>query len=103
MKRKSIDKRSQKPKSGKDLKSEIDRLRQLAEADIDYSDIPATDAAFWANAEVTEPAGKSMISIRIDTDVLEWYRHHARRYQTLMNAVLRKFKEAREREETTKS
>ena len=78
-------------------------MRRLADADIDYSDIPATDASFWAMAEVSEPPGKSMISIRVDTDVLDWYRRHARRYQTLMNAVLRRYKEAREREETTKS
>lgn len=103
MKRKPIERRSRKRKSDKALRAEIARLRRLADADIDYSDIPATDAAFWAKAEVTEPPGKSMISIRIDTDVLEWYRRHARRYQTLMNAVLRRYKDARERGGTLKS
>ena len=80
--------------------TEMERLRRLADADIDYSDIPATDAAFWANAEISEPPGKAMISIRVDADVLDWYRRHARRYQTLMNAVLRQYKEAREGEES---
>ena len=82
--------------------TEMERLRGLADADNDHSDIPATDAAFWANAEISEPRGKAMISIRVDADVLDWYRRHARRYQALMNAVLRRYKEACEREETMK-
>ena len=83
----------------KALAAETARLAKRRDADIDYSDIPETDAAFWAKAELTPPAGKSMISIRLDTDVLDWYRRHARRYQTLMNAVLRSYKEAKERED----
>lgn len=92
MKRRRMNRRS----AGKALGAEIDRLRRKPDADIDYSDIPKTDAAFWAKATVSVPAAKSMISIRVDRDVLEWYRRQARRYQTLMNAVLRKYKEARE-------
>lgn len=80
----------------------IERLRKLPDAGIDYSDIAETDAAFWAKAEVSEPADKTMISIRIDSDLLDWYRSHARRYQTLMNAVLRGYKEARELEESSR-
>ena len=91
-----------KPSARKALDAEINRLRRKPDADIDYSDIPKTDAAFWAKANVLVPAAKSMISIRVDRDVLEWYRRHARRYQTLMNAVLRKYKEARELEETSR-
>ena len=84
------------------METEIDRLRRKPDADIDYSDIPETDAAFWAKANVSVPTAKAMISIRVDSDVLEWYRRHARRYQTLMNAVLRKYKEARELEGTSR-
>jgi uncharacterized protein (DUF4415 family) len=91
-----------KPSVRKVLNAEIDRLRRKPDTDIDYSDIPKTDAAFWAKADVWVPSAKSMISIRVDRDVLEWYRRHARRYQTLMNAVLRKYKEARELEEISR-
>lgn len=98
MKRKSTRKSSVQ----KVLDAEIDRLRRKSDAEIDYSDIPETDAAFWARASVSVPAPKAMISIRVDSDVLEWYRRHARHYQTLMNAVLRKYKEARELEETAR-
>ena len=83
-------KRTSKSSVRKSLETEIDRLRRKPDADIDYSDIPKTDAAFWAKARVSVPAAKAMISIRVDSDVLEWYRRHARRYQTLMKAGLRK-------------
>lgn len=95
-------KRTSKSLVRKTLDAEIDRLRRKPDTDIDYSDIPETDAAFWAKANISIPAAKAMISIRVDSDVLEWYRRHARRYQTLMNAVLRKYKEARELEETSR-
>lgn len=77
--------------------SEIAQLRKQSDAKIDYSDIPETNAAFWAKAEIAEPATKEMISIRIDSDVLDWYRHRAPRYQTLINKVLRTYKETLER------
>lgn len=93
-------KRSRGRAAEKARNTEMESLRRLADADINYSDIPMTDASFWAEAEVVEPPGKSMISIRVDADVLDWYRRHARRYQTLMNAVLRQYKDAREREES---
>ncbi len=89
---------TRKPSARKALDAEIGRLRRKPDADIDYSDIEKTDAAFWAKASVALPAEKAMISIRVDRDVLDWYRRHARRYQTLINAVLRQYKEARERE-----
>lgn len=94
MSRKSTTRSSVKNPPAADVAS----LRVLADTEIDYSDIPATDAAFWAGAEVSPPATKSMISIRVDRVVLEWYRRHAR-YQSLMNAVLRTYKEVRELEQ----
>jgi uncharacterized protein (DUF4415 family) len=37
---------------------------------------------------------KASISLRVDADVLDWYRAHGAGYQSRMNAVLRAFKEA---------
>ena len=76
---------------------ELARLREQPDTEIDYSDIPETDAAFWAKAEIVQPATKEMISIRVDSDVLDWYRRHAPRYQSLINTVLRTYKEAHEK------
>ena len=37
---------------------------------------------------------KALISLRVDADVLEWFKAQGAGYQTRMNAVLRAFKEA---------
>ncbi len=39
-------------------------------------------------------SGKASISLRVDADVLEWFRAKGPGYQTKMNAVLRAFKDA---------
>lgn len=63
--------------------------------DIDYSDIPETDfnAIDWSQVKVCPPATKEKITIRIDKDVLSWFRKN-NKYQKLMNKVLRSFYEA---------
>jgi uncharacterized protein (DUF4415 family) len=37
---------------------------------------------------------KASVSLRIDVDVLEWFKSRGNGYQTRINAVLRAFKEA---------
>ena len=46
---------------------------------------------FWAEALVVEPVGKRPISLRVDTDVLEWFKAQGPRYQSRINAVLRSY------------
>ena len=45
---------------------------------------------FWNDATVVPPP-KTAISLRVDRDVLDWFRSHGPRYQTRMNAVLRAY------------
>lgn len=61
---------------------------------IDYSDIPETDEAFWAKAKVHLPKRKQLISLRLDPDVIDWFREEGRGYQTKINAILRSYIEA---------
>ncbi len=49
----------------------------------------------WAQAVMGIPAPKDHINIRIDHDVLEWFKSRGKGYQTLMNNVLRAFVESR--------
>jgi uncharacterized protein (DUF4415 family) len=49
---------------------------------------------FWENARVVMPPGKSSIHLRVDTDVLEWFKAQGRGHLSRMNAVLRSFMEA---------
>ena len=64
---------------------------KLPDNDIDYSDIPETDEAFWSDAQVLFPSKKTHVSIRLDDDIISWFKHFGRGYQTKINAVLRSY------------
>jgi uncharacterized protein (DUF4415 family) len=57
----------------------------------------------WTQAIMGIPAPKDHINIRIDHDVLGWFRASGRGYQTLMNNVLRAFVQSRQQPESTRS
>jgi uncharacterized protein (DUF4415 family) len=50
---------------------------------------------FWDAAVLVEPVRKQAISLRVDEDVLAWFRQGGPRYQSRMNAVLRSYMNAR--------
>ena len=52
-----------------------------------------TDPDFWKEARVVIPAPKQTITIRLDSDLLEWLRKQ-KGYQTRINAVLRTYMDA---------
>jgi uncharacterized protein (DUF4415 family) len=56
----------------------------------------------WTQAIVGIPAPKDHINIRIDHDVLQWFRSNGKGYQTLMNNVLRAFVQTRQQRQNTK-
>jgi uncharacterized protein (DUF4415 family) len=62
---------------------------------IDYSDIPKLDETFWEKAKPVFPKRKRAISLRVDDEVYEWFKHQGKGYQSLMNAVLKSYMEAR--------
>ncbi|MEL7465088.1 MAG: BrnA antitoxin family protein [Pseudomonadota bacterium] len=51
----------------------------------------------WANAVIVHPQPKVAVSIRLDNDVLEFFKKDGKGYQTRMNAVLRTYMEAKRR------
>jgi uncharacterized protein (DUF4415 family) len=53
-------------------------------------------SADWTNLKVTWPQPKQAISLRIDQDILAWFRDRGPGYQTRMNAVLRAFVDAQQ-------
>ena len=67
-------------------------LGQMKDSEIDYSEISATDEAFWQDAMVNIPSVKVPVTIRMESDVLAWYKEQVPRgYQTLINHVLKKY------------
>jgi uncharacterized protein (DUF4415 family) len=81
-------------------RADLDRLRKQSEADVAATSPPELADLrddFWDDAIVVLPEPKEPISLRVDRDVLAWFRNQGPGYQTRMNAVLRSFMEARRR------
>lgn len=83
-------------------RADLPRLRRETEQEIgattpaELADLPE---GFWDDAEVVVPEPKEPISIRVDRDVLTWFRRTGPGYQTRMNAVLRSYMEAMMRDQ----
>ena len=74
------------------------RLRRLRDAEICKAietdpDVRATDEEFWKNAKVVMPRRKEVVTMRLDADLLEWFRRQEG-YQTRINAILRAYMKA---------
>ncbi len=82
-----------KKHSKRKSQTDWDRVDKLSDKDIDTSDIPALDNAFFKSAEIRIRPNKKSLTMRLDTDVLEWYRKQGKGYQTRINAVLRMYME----------
>ncbi|MFP5212564.1 MAG: BrnA antitoxin family protein [Acidobacteriota bacterium] len=63
------------------------------EAEPDYSAGPALDEGFFSEA-IKWPGHKRQITLRLDQDVLDFYKEQGKGYQTIINSVLRKYMEA---------
>ena len=66
---------------------------KIPDKEIDFSDIPETDESFWKDAKVVFPHKKQLISIRIDKDILSFFKKHGKGYQSKINSVLRSYME----------
>lgn len=49
---------------------------------------------FFETATIVDPAPKRAISLRVDVDVLSWFKKQSPRYQSRINAVLRAYMSA---------
>ena len=75
----------------------LKKIKSVKDKQIDYSDIPYLDDKFWENAVIEYPEKKKPITLRIDADVLEWFKSMGKGYQTRINAILRTFYESHKR------
>jgi len=83
-------------------KSDWKRVEALTDEDIeraiedDPDAAPVLDEAFWRNAQILDPRHeKSTITMRVDDDVLDFFKRGGAGYQSRMNAVLRAYVYAR--------
>ena len=92
-----MSKRPASKKSG----SDFSRLSLMTDREIDTSDIPEISPRQFARAVVRRglkpvPA-KEQLTIRVDRDVLAWFRKQGRGYHTRINTLLRAYMEAHKR------
>ncbi len=76
--------------------TDFDRLDAMQDKDIDLSEIPEITPAQFARAIIRrgiEPRSKKQLTLRLDSDVLEWFKLQGRGYQTRINALLRAYME----------
>ena len=89
-------KNSTSNKSGTDFK----RLDAMTDAEIDFSDIPEVTPEMFAKGIVRrglKPITKKQLTLRLDSDLIEWFKEQGQGYQTKMNALLRAYMEERKR------
>lgn len=72
----------------------------MGDEDIDFSDLPAIPSERFAQALVRkglEPVQRKVqMTIRLDADVLAWFKAQGKGYQTQINSVLKAYKLAHE-------
>ncbi len=53
--------------------------------------------AFWEGARIVAPRSKTSVHLRVDADVVDWFKAHGKGHLTRMNAVLRAYVDAHSR------
>jgi uncharacterized protein (DUF4415 family) len=76
--------------SDSDLKrtsrTDWERLANMTDDEIDYSDIPPLSGAFFERAKFTLPN-----AVQLDSDVLTWFKNQGRDYPEQINQILREY------------
>ena len=98
MKRKNIVHYKKEILSGKS-KTDWKKFDELSDDQIDTSEIPELNKEWFKKTKIVLPEKKKAISLRVDKDVLEWFKRKSKGkgYQTFMNAVLKAFVEAQKK------
>jgi uncharacterized protein (DUF4415 family) len=73
------------------LSAELAALAASPDHAIDVTDIPSSTPADWADAQrgkFYRPI-KQQLTLRIDADVIDWFKQQGRGYQSRINTALR--------------
>lgn len=79
-----------------DDRTDLNRVRAMSEAELeraiasdpDWNEVPAN---WYESAQAIVPTQKRLISVRLDSDVIDWFKAQGPGYQSRINAVLRVF------------
>jgi uncharacterized protein (DUF4415 family) len=96
MKKKNISHKSQTDQT------DWDRVDKLYDKDIDLSDNPEITVEMFAKAVLRKGlkpvVRKTQVTLRIDEDVLAWFKAQGKGYRTRINSLLKAYKEAHQNE-----
>ena len=77
-------------------KQRLTALANLPDEEIDFSDIPYNPNAEWVKAVPLKTKQKQQVTLRLDKDILDFFKKTGKGYQTRLNAVLRTYMEAQQ-------
>ena len=87
-----------KPSTSKKSKigeTDLKRIDAMKDEDIDFSEIPEATPEMFARAVLRRNfkpiPRKKQLTLRIDSDVVDWYKKQGRGYQTRINSLLRAY------------
>lgn len=87
-----------KTATSKKSRTDWKRVDALKAEDIDLSDVPEVSPEMFARAIVRrglKPVSrKAQLTLRVDSEVLDWFRKQGQGYQTKINALLRAYMDA---------
>ena len=73
-------------------KIDWDKVDTIPESDYDYEDAPELTEEFLEIAFIRKPTHKKPVSLRLDEDIIEFFKKTNKQYQTKINDVLRAYK-----------
>jgi uncharacterized protein (DUF4415 family) len=81
------------------VRRSLSQIRAMRERGEDRTSPHAPEAEslgadFWKTARVVMPGGKTSVHLRLDSDVVEWFKANGKGHLTRMNAVLKAYVEA---------
>ncbi len=83
-------------------RADWNRVDKLRDKDIDLSENPEVTPEMFAKAVLRKGlkpvTRKSQVTLRIDDDVLSWFKNQGKGYQTRINSLLKAYKEANQNE-----
>ena len=75
----------------RDISADLERINAMSDDAIDYSDIPPVTDFSGFKRGLFYRANKEAVTIRLDSDVVAWFKASEPKYQTAVNRVLRDY------------
>jgi uncharacterized protein (DUF4415 family) len=79
------------------IASDLEKLDRLSDDDIDFSDIPELDEDALVEVKLNPTKDQDELTLHIDHEVVEYFKHQGQNYEAMMNHVLRAYVNAVQR------